>query len=136
MTVQIGFITHHVALAEPLLGMQGAGWLVSATGLTAFLGRMILATIVDRVNVRLLACLIMLAQTVALAALAERKACLLANHGLIVLGETLKATLALAVEVEGLCEQYWRAKQVGTPRLLDCEEMQNVLSKFKNYKSR
>lgn len=70
LTVQIGFITHHVALAEPLLGMQGAGWLVSATGLTAFLGRMILATIVDRVNVRLLACLIMLAQTVALAALA------------------------------------------------------------------
>lgn len=71
----------------------------------------------------------------ALAALVERKACLLANHGLIVLGETLKATLALAVEVEGLCEQYWRAKQVGTPRLLDCNEMQTVLSKFKDYKS-
>jgi L-fuculose-phosphate aldolase len=71
----------------------------------------------------------------AVAALAERKACLLANHGLIVLGTTLKSALALAVEVEGLCEQYWRAKQVGTPRLLDCEEMQRVLAKFKDYKS-
>lgn len=71
----------------------------------------------------------------AVAALLERRACLLANHGLIVLGENLKATLALAVEVEGLCEQYWRAKQVGTPRLLDCEEMQTVLTKFRDYKS-
>jgi L-fuculose-phosphate aldolase len=71
----------------------------------------------------------------AVSALAERSACLLANHGLIVLGTNLKAALALAVEVEGLCEQYWRAKQVGTPRLLDCEEMQRVLTKFKDYKS-
>jgi L-fuculose-phosphate aldolase len=71
----------------------------------------------------------------AVAALAERSACLLANHGLIVLGATLKSALALAVEVEALCEQYWRAKQVGTPRLLDCEEMQRVLAKFKDYKS-
>jgi L-fuculose-phosphate aldolase len=71
----------------------------------------------------------------AVAALAERSACLLANHGMIALGPNLKAALALAVEVEGLCEQYWRAKQVGTPRLLDCEEMQRVLAKFGDYKS-
>lgn len=70
----------------------------------------------------------------AVAALADRSACLLANHGLIVLGANLKAALALAVEVEGLCEQYWRALQIGTPRLLDCEEMQRVLAKFKDYK--
>ncbi len=70
----------------------------------------------------------------AVAALADRSACLLANHGLIVLGANLKAALALALEVEGLCEQYWRALQIGTPRLLDCEEMQRVLAKFKDYK--
>ncbi len=69
LTVQIGFITHHVALAEPLLGLEGAGWLVAATGVTAFIGRLVLAAIVDRVNVRHLACLIMAAQTVALAAM-------------------------------------------------------------------
>jgi predicted MFS family arabinose efflux permease len=70
LTVQIGFITHHVALAEPLLGMAGAGLLVSATGATAFAGRLVLARIVDRVDVRRLACLIMVVQTAALLAIA------------------------------------------------------------------
>ena len=40
LTVQIGFITHHVTLAGPLLGTAGAGLLVSATGATAFAGRL------------------------------------------------------------------------------------------------
>ena len=70
LTVQIGFITHHVTLAEPLLGVAGAGLLVSATGVTAFVGRLILARIVDRVRVRLLGCLVMVAQTSALLAIA------------------------------------------------------------------
>jgi cyanate permease len=70
LTVQIGFITHHVALAEPKLGTAGAGLLVSATGLTAFIGRLVLAAIVDRVTVRGLACLIMAVQTAALIAMA------------------------------------------------------------------
>lgn len=72
LLVQIGFITHHVALAEPRLGMTGAGLLVSATGATALVGRIVLAGIVDRVNVRLLACAVMAVQTVALIALAVR----------------------------------------------------------------
>lgn len=70
LTVQIGFITHHVALAEPLLGTVGAGLLVSATGVTAFAGRLVLARIVDKVDVRGLACLIMALQTLALLAIA------------------------------------------------------------------
>jgi MFS family permease len=70
LTIQIGFITHHVTLAEPLLGMTGAGLLVSATGGTAFVGRLILARIVDRVRVRPLACLVMVAQSSALVAIA------------------------------------------------------------------
>ena len=70
LTVQIGFITHHVALAEPLLGTAGAGLLVSATGVTAFAGRLVLARIVDKVDVRGLACLIMALQTLALLAIA------------------------------------------------------------------
>jgi hypothetical protein len=47
LTVQLGFITHHVALAEPLLGANGAGLLVSATGMAAFAGRLLLARIVE-----------------------------------------------------------------------------------------
>jgi len=70
LLVQIGFITHHVVLATPLIGTANAGLLVSATGATAFAGRLILARIVDRVNVRLLAVVIMLVQVSALLCLA------------------------------------------------------------------
>ena len=41
----------------------------------------------------------------ALKALEDRRACLLANHGMIVLGKTPKGALALAVEVETLARQ-------------------------------
>jgi len=69
----------------------------------------------------------------AVSALAGRKACLLANHGMIALGESLAKALALAVEVETLAEMYWRALQVGEPRLLPAEEMAVVLAKFATY---
>jgi L-fuculose-phosphate aldolase len=69
----------------------------------------------------------------ALAAMRERCACLLANHGLLVFGKTLEHTFALAVELEELCEQYWRACQLGQPVLLPPEEMRVVLAKFASY---
>jgi predicted MFS family arabinose efflux permease len=70
LAMQIGFITHHVTLAEPLLGTAGAGLLVSATGGSALGGRLILARIVDGVSVRTLACVVMIAQAAALLSLA------------------------------------------------------------------
>ena len=69
----------------------------------------------------------------ALAALDGRRACLLANHGMIAVGDSPKAALALAVEVEALAEQYWRALQIGEPNLLSEAEMARVLQKFKTY---
>ena len=69
----------------------------------------------------------------ALEALHERCACLLANHGLLVFGQTLEQTFALGVELEALCEQYWRACQLGQPVLLDAQEMAIVLEKFATY---
>jgi L-fuculose-phosphate aldolase len=69
----------------------------------------------------------------ALRALEGRKACLLANHGMIATGEGLKQALALAVEVESLCEQYWRALQIGKPVLLPDAEMDVVIEKFRHY---
>jgi L-fuculose-phosphate aldolase len=45
----------------------------------------------------------------------------------------LKHALALAVEVEALCEQYWRALQIGKPAILSDAEMEVVLEKFKTY---
>jgi L-fuculose-phosphate aldolase len=41
--------------------------------------------------------------------------------------------LALAIEVETLAEMYWRALQVGEPKLLPAEEMAVVLAKFATY---
>ena len=69
----------------------------------------------------------------ALVALRDRCACLLANHGLLVFGKTLAQLFALAVEFEALCEQYWRACQLGQPVLLDPDEMATVRVKFASY---
>jgi L-fuculose-phosphate aldolase len=72
----------------------------------------------------------------ALIALSGRRACLLANHGMITVDASLEAALALAIEVEWLAEQYWRALQIGAPNLLSDAEMDIVLEKFKNYDQR
>ena len=69
----------------------------------------------------------------ALEALQDRKACLLGNHGLIALGNDLTKALAVAIEVESLCEQYWAALQLGEPKILNALQMQAVHEKFKTY---
>lgn len=69
----------------------------------------------------------------ALKALEGRRACLLANHGMLVFGRELDQALDLGVELESLCEQYWRASQLGEPVLLDAAEMAVVLEKFAGY---
>jgi L-fuculose-phosphate aldolase len=69
----------------------------------------------------------------ALAALAGRKACLLANHGVIAVGADLPAALALAGEVENLAAQYLKALALGDVRILDEDAMRPVLEKFRTY---
>ncbi len=69
----------------------------------------------------------------ALVALEGRRACLLAQHGLIATGATLAAALALAVEVETLAQMYWQALQVAEPPLLPADEMSRVIEKFRHY---
>lgn len=69
----------------------------------------------------------------ALVALQGRKACLLSNHGMIAVGESLEKALNVAEEVEILCEQYLRALQVGAPCILSEQEMQEVQERFKTY---
>ncbi len=69
----------------------------------------------------------------ALQALEDRRACLLANHGMIALGENIKQAFDVAVEVEALCEQYLRALQVGEPAILSEQEMREVFAQFKGY---
>ncbi len=69
----------------------------------------------------------------ALEALADRRACLLANHGLLAVASDLPTVLALAIEVENLCEQYCHLLKIGTPTILSDAEMEIVLEKFKSY---
>ena len=69
----------------------------------------------------------------ALAALTGRRACLLANHGLVVVGADLPAARLLAEEVEALCAQYVVARSMGAPVLLSAREMEAVAQKFAGY---
>ena len=70
----------------------------------------------------------------ALAALAGgRRACLLANHGLVALGADLASARLLAEEVEALCAQYIHARAAGTPVVLPAREMKRVRAKFATY---
>jgi L-fuculose-phosphate aldolase len=70
----------------------------------------------------------------ALAALDGRRACLMANHGMVAVGVSPATALALAMEVETLAEQYWRALQVGPPALLSADEMAEALAAFDDYR--
>ena len=69
----------------------------------------------------------------ALAALEGRRACLLANHGVISVGPDLEAALVLAGEVENLAAQYCAALALGDVRILDATEMERVLERFRTY---
>lgn len=67
------------------------------------------------------------------AALAGRKACLMANHGLLCVASEPAGALDLAVEIESLARAYLQCLAVGEPAILDAAEMERVLEKFRDY---
>src|ERR1700758_1935999 len=69
----------------------------------------------------------------AVKALEDRSACLLAHHGMIVVGTSLPKAMWLAVEVETLARQYHGCLQIGTPPLLSRAEIKNVLGRIAGY---
>ena len=69
----------------------------------------------------------------ALEALEGRRACLLAQHGVIALGADVGAALALAAEVEDLAMKYCAALALGKVDILGAEEMARVVEKFRTY---
>ena len=69
----------------------------------------------------------------AVQALADRRACLLAHHGVIACGSSLDEALALAIEVEHLARMYLAACTLGEPPRLDSDEMTRVLHRFETY---
>jgi len=69
----------------------------------------------------------------ALLALHGRRACLLANHGMIAAGADVGEAFRIAVEVEMLSELYLRALQAGQPVLLTAEEFRAAQNRFASY---
>ncbi len=66
--------------------------------------------------------------------LADRRACLMAHHGAIAMGETLASALELAHEVEVLAEQYYKVLTLGPVHAyFPTTEMDDVLERFKSY---
>ncbi len=66
-------------------------------------------------------------------AMIGRSACLLANHGMIVCGPDVAGAMSNAVLLETLCRQYLLARSVGTPRLLNDEDIAAARERFKSY---
>jgi len=61
-------------------------------------------------------------------ALEGRTAALMANHGAIVHAQDLDAALELSLLLEWACTVYWRAAQVGEPRVLGHAQREAVVA--------
>ena len=61
----------------------------------------------------------------------DRRACLLAHHGLVVAASDLWQAFDMTIQVESMAELYWRSRAIGDPKSLDDEEMNRVRAKFK-----
>lgn len=79
--------------------------------------------------------------TVALAknafkAMKDKKAVLLSNHGMIAGGKNIAEAYNIAENVEFCSELYCISKSIGEPKILDKQEMLNMIERFKNYGKR
>jgi L-fuculose-phosphate aldolase len=68
-----------------------------------------------------------------LEALGDRRACLMANHGMIAYADSMPKALTLAVEIESLSRQYLIARAAGTPVLLTDQQMAEARAKLARY---
>ncbi|UCE81838.1 MAG: L-fuculose-phosphate aldolase [Deltaproteobacteria bacterium] len=69
----------------------------------------------------------------AFAAMRNRKAVFLANHGLLAGGKNLPIAFAIAEQIEFCAEIYYRSKCIGEPIILSDTEMEVVAKKLKRY---
>ena len=69
----------------------------------------------------------------ALAALEDRTACLLANHGSIAIGPNLDKAMWLAVELEVLAQQYFNTLLIGGGVILDDAQIAETAAAFGSY---
>jgi len=67
------------------------------------------------------------------AALAERRACLMAHHGVVTAHVSLARALDLAVIVEELARQYLLCLPLGEPPTLNDQQIAEAVAKFESY---
>lgn len=66
-------------------------------------------------------------------AMKDRKAVLLANHGLLAGAQDLANAFNITEEIEYVAELYYRTKGIGEPKILSDEEMALMAVKFQHY---
>ena len=66
-------------------------------------------------------------------AMVDRKAVLLANHGLLAGDVTIEKAFNIAEEIEYCSELYYRAKSVGEPIIINRDEMVKMIDSVRNY---
>lgn len=72
----------------------------------------------------------------ALETIGDSNAVLLANHGLIALGEDVDRAFSTAEHLEFVSEVYYLTKTLGTPNILSDEDMDEVMKKFGTFRYR
>ena len=70
----------------------------------------------------------------ALETIRDSNAVLLANHGLIALGEDVDRAFSTAEHLEFVSEVYYLTKTLGTPNILSDENMDEVMKKFGTFR--
>jgi len=68
---QVGFLVHQIAFLEPKIGTQHASLAVATTTAMAVLGRLVLGSVIDRLNQRIVSAVSFVSQSVALVMLIE-----------------------------------------------------------------
>lgn len=63
----------------------------------------------------------------------KSNALLLANHGMLACGKDLKSAYSLAATMEYCAQLQYRCMCIGNANLLDDQEMEKVIEKFKSY---
>jgi len=68
-----------------------------------------------------------------LKALTGRNGCLMANHGMLAVGSSLKKAMWRAVELETIAKQYYHSLLIGGPVILSSAEIAETMESFSTY---
>ena len=68
-----------------------------------------------------------------LKALKGRNGCLMANHGMLTVGSSLKKAMWRAVELETIAKQYYHTLLIGGPVLLSSADIAETMESFSTY---